>query len=61
MAKGHRLKTGHNVRWDTSQGPTRGKIVRKVTKTEAAGGHAGGSADNGECGGGDQARHDGLD
>ena len=37
MAKA--LKAGDTVKWDTPQGETKGKVVRKVTKTEKAGGH----------------------
>ncbi len=38
MAKS--LKTGDSVKWDTPQGETKGKVVKKVTKTEKAGGHS---------------------
>ena len=37
MAKA--LKAGDAVKWDTPQGETKGKVVKKVTKTEKAGGH----------------------
>ena len=37
MAKS--LKAGDKVTWDTSQGETHGKVVKKVTGTAKAGGH----------------------
>jgi len=37
MAKA--LKPGDRVRWDTSQGETRGKVVRKVTSQTKVKGH----------------------
>lgn len=33
------LKAGDKVAWNTSQGETRGEVVRKVTGTAKAGGH----------------------
>ena len=39
MARAKTLKAGDEVAWDTPQGETRGKVVRKVTSTEKAGGH----------------------
>lgn len=38
MAKS--LKAGDAVTWDTPQGETEGKVVKKVTKAEKAGGHS---------------------
>lgn len=38
MAK--ELKPGDRVRWDTSQGETQGKVVRKVTSKTKVKGHA---------------------
>lgn len=37
MAKN--LKVGDEVKWETPQGETHGKVVKKVTRTEKAGGH----------------------
>lgn len=33
------LKRGDNVEWNTSQGPTEGTVVRKVTQTTHVQGH----------------------
>ncbi len=33
------FKAGDHVRWDTSQGETSGKVVKKETGTAKAGGH----------------------
>ena len=33
------LKVGDKVRWDTPQGETHGKVVKKETGTSKAGGH----------------------
>lgn len=33
------LKVGEKVKWNTPQGETQGKVVKKVTGTEKAGGH----------------------
>lgn len=33
------LKRGDNVQWDTSQGKTKGKIVRKLTSPSTIKGH----------------------
>jgi hypothetical protein len=33
------LKAGDKVKWDTPQGETHGKVVKKVTSTAKAGGH----------------------
>ena len=33
------LKPGDHVRWNTSQGETRGKVVKKVTSTTHIKGH----------------------
>ncbi|HEY8578855.1 MAG TPA: DUF2945 domain-containing protein [Beijerinckiaceae bacterium] len=33
------FKSGDKVKWDTSQGETHGKVVRKETGTARAGGH----------------------
>ena len=33
------LKVGDGVTWETSQGETHGKVVKKVTRAEKAGGH----------------------
>ena len=33
------LKTGDKVKWDTPQGETHGKVVKKETGTTKAGGH----------------------
>ncbi|MFO0863979.1 MAG: DUF2945 domain-containing protein [Gemmataceae bacterium] len=33
------LKVGDSVEWNTSQGKTKGKITKKVTKLAKAGGH----------------------
>ena len=33
------LKPGDRVRWNTSQGPTRGKVVKKLTHETHIGGH----------------------
>ncbi|MBB3695513.1 DUF2945 domain-containing protein [Sphingomonas sp. BK580] len=33
------LKAGDKVKWDTPQGQTSGKVVKKETKTTKAGGH----------------------
>jgi hypothetical protein len=39
MATKKTLKAGDEVRWDTPQGETHGKVVKKVTGTAKAGGH----------------------
>jgi hypothetical protein len=33
------FKAGDTVRWETSQGETHGKVVKKETSTARAGGH----------------------
>lgn len=33
------FKAGDKVKWDTSQGETQGKVVKKVTGTEKVKGH----------------------
>lgn len=33
------LKAGDHVKWDTPQGETSGKVVKKETSTTKAGGH----------------------
>jgi hypothetical protein len=34
-----KIKTGDSVRWNTSQGETRGKVVRKLTRSTKIKGH----------------------
>lgn len=39
MAESKTFKAGDHVKWDTSQGETSGKVVKKETGTSKAGGH----------------------
>lgn len=39
MAAAKSLKVGDKVSWDTPQGATHGKVVKKETGTSKAGGH----------------------
>lgn len=39
MATTKSLKAGDKVKWDTAQGETHGKVVKKETGTAKAGGH----------------------
>jgi hypothetical protein len=40
------FRTGDRVEWDTSQGPTTGKVIRKLTSpTEIKGHHVAASSD----------------
>jgi len=44
-----KLKAGDRVEWSTSQGPTTGKVVKKLTKpTEIKGHHVAASRENPE-------------
>jgi len=39
MTQDKTFKAGDHVKWDTSQGETSGKVVKKETGTAKAGGH----------------------